>query len=154
MNRTRLIRFAQSRTSNGVTVRAAGLMVRPTDAILILAAKVAGGQPYPLDLASLGEICDDRNHLYESGPWGTRYVEPTSWFFIQMPRPAVDARRLQLQLDELSCVPTIVRPSEVELVSLVEYTPDLFHLPSVRHISGPWSFDLPLRRQRLRTIRD
>lgn len=154
MYRTRLIRFAQSRMSNGVLVRAAGLMLRPNDAILILAARVAHGDPIPLDLGLLGQVGDDREHVYELGPWGTRYVAPTSWFFIQMPRPLADARRLLLRLDELTCVPTVIPPDELLLAQFIGYVPSLFHLPPVRHIPGPWEFDLPLRRSRMRTSRD
>jgi hypothetical protein len=154
MNRTRLIRFAQSRSSNGVLVRAAGLMLRPSDAVLILAARLSFGDPVPLDLGALGDIIDDRSNRYEATQWETRFVLPTTWFFIQIPRPATDARRLQLRLDELTCVPTAIKPDSATLTELIPYTTELFQLPPVRHIPGPWDFDLPLRRHRTRMSRD
>ena len=55
----RLLRFGQRRTANGVAVRAAGLVVRDDDAILILSARFVWGEAAPLELSEISELVDD-----------------------------------------------------------------------------------------------
>lgn len=149
----RLLRFGQRRVVNGVAVRAAGLVVREDDAVLILSARFVWGEAAPLELSDLSELADDQDREYEPGTWGIRYHEPISWFFVQVPRPQPDARRLRFTVEALTCVPAPLKPTTLRLSEFVPYTRDLWSLPPFRTLYGPWEFDVPLRRPRTRTDR-
>ncbi|TAK25281.1 MAG: hypothetical protein EPO26_02590 [Chloroflexota bacterium] len=146
----RVLRFSQRRVMNGVAVRAAGLAVRENDAVLILSARFVWGEPGPLDLSELSGLADEQGREYEPGSWGTRFNAPVSWFFIQVPRPRTDARRLRFVVHGLTCVPSPIRPKTLRLSEYAPYTRELWSLPAVRTIHGPWEFDVPLRRPRSR----
>jgi hypothetical protein len=149
----RLLRFGQRRTANGIAVRAAGLAVRDEDAVLILSARFVFGDPAPLELSEMSELTDDQEREYEPGSWGARYHTPVSWFFVQVPRPQNDARRLRFSVEGLTCVPGPLRPSTLNLAEFAPYTRELWSLPAFRTIYGPWEFDVPLRRPRTRLDR-
>lgn len=149
----RLLRFAQRRTANGIAVRAAGLAVRDEDAVLILSARFVWGDAAPLELSEMSELTDDQEREYEPGSWGARYHTPVSWFFVQVPRPQNDARRLRFSVEGLTCVPGRLRPESLKLSEFAPYTRDLWSLPAFRTIYGPWEFDVPLRRPRTRLDR-
>jgi hypothetical protein len=149
----RLLRFGQRRTVNGVAVRAAGLVVRDEDAVLILSARFVWGESAPLELSEISDLVDDQEREYEPGTWGVRYQDPVSWFFVQVPRPQPDARRLRFVVEALTCVPAPLKPATLRLHEFVPYTRDLWTLPPFRTVFGPWEFDVPLRRPRTRTDR-
>lgn len=149
----RLLRFGQRRIVNGVAVRAAGLVVREDDAVLILSARFVWGEAIPLELSEISELIDDQNREYEPGGVGVRYQEPTSWFFVQVPRPEADARRLRFTVEGLTCVPSPLRPTTLRLAEFAPYTRDLWTLPPFRTVYGPWDFDVSLRRPRTRLDR-
>jgi hypothetical protein len=149
----RLLRFGQRRTANGIAVRAAGLAVRDDDAVLILSARFVWGDPAPLELSEMSELMDDQEREYEPGNWGAKYQRPVSWFFVQVPRPQSDARRLRFSVEGLTCVPGPLRPATLNLAELAPYTRDMWSLPAFRTIYGPWEFDVPLRRPRTRLDR-
>ena len=115
----RLLRFGQRRTVNGVAVRAAGLVVRDDDAVLILSARFVWGDSAPLELSEISDLVDDQEREYEPGTWGVRYQEPVSWFFVQVPRPQPDARRLRFVVEALTCVPAPLRPATLRLHEFV-----------------------------------
>lgn len=146
----RLLRFGQRRIANGIAVRAAGLAVREDDAVLILSARFAWGEAAPLELSEMSELIDDGEREYEPGQWGARYNAPVSWFFVQVPRPHAEARRLRFSVEGLTCVPGPLRPRTVRISELTPYSRDLWSLPAFRTIYGPWQFDVPLRRPRSR----
>lgn len=149
----RLLRFGQRRIVNGVAVRAAGLVMRDDDAILILSARFVWGEPVPLELSEISDLSDDRERALEPGSWGVRYHEPVSWFFVQLDRPQADARRLRFSVEALTCSPAVLRPDRVKLTEYVPYRQDLWTLPPFRTLYGPWEFDVPLRRPRTRSDR-
>jgi hypothetical protein len=149
----RLLRFGQRRTVNGIAVRAAGLALRDEDAVLILSARFIWGDPAPLELSEMSELVDDQSREYEPGSWGARYHAPVSWFFVQVPRPQADARRLRFSVEGLTCVPAPLRPATLNLDEFVPYARELWSLPPFRTIYGPWEFDVPLRRPRARLDR-
>ena len=146
----RLLRFGQRRIVNGVAVRAAGLAVRNDDAVLILSARFVWGDAAPLELSELSELTDDQEREYEPGSWGVRYHHPVSWFFVQVPRPETDARRLRFTVESLTCMPAPLTAARLRLDEFVPYSRDLWHLPPFRTLYGPWGFDVPLRRPRSR----
>ena len=135
---------------NGVAVRAAGLAVRSDDAVLILSARFVWGDAVPLELSEISELTDDQEREYEPGSWGVRYHDPVSWFFVQVPRPESDARRLRFTVESLTCVPAPLTTERVRLHELVPYTQAMWGLPAFRMVQGPWDFDVPLRRKRTR----
>ena len=149
----RLLRFGQRRVVNGVAVRAAGLVVRDDDAVLIVSARFVWGDNAPLELNEISDLIDDQDRPYEPGNWGVRYQEPISWFFVQVPRPQVDARRLRFAVEALTCVPAPLRPATLNLAEFVPYQRELWTLPPFRTLHGPLEFDVPLRRPRTRIDR-
>jgi hypothetical protein len=150
----RLLRFGQRRISNGVAVRAAGLVLRDDDAVLIISAHFTWGEPAPLELSEMSELTDDQEREYEPGTWGARYQSPISWFFVQVPRPSSDARRLKFSVDGLTCMPAQIRPRSLQVDAYVPYTRDLWTLPPFRTLYGPWEFNVSLRRRRTRRSRE
>ncbi len=147
---SRIIRFGQRCVVGFTQMRAAGLVVREDDSVLILSAQSVWGAGIEMTIADALDVRDEGDRRFDASSWGARYEEPVSWFFVRLPRFPTRSRRLRITVTALACVRARRAPRVLSRSEYAPYTPSMSALPETRVITGPWSFDVPLRRRRIR----